>query len=183
MDVNGQSVTSLVKGVAKLETFRSQVKSFLNSRTTDDQNCISKIHGRMDKLLFKIGTKISDCAVLADQHIQGISTKKIDLGTDILEVSELLLSGTLEIITEHFARGGSFNDLSDIQEEYEEIFADGDEEIYNEVVPNIHEELNDIRDEALDIPGIIDECVSDVLMRLNDVVGDTGKLVERCSTN
>ncbi|XP_037046941.1 uncharacterized protein LOC119081813 [Bradysia coprophila] len=182
MDVNGHSVTSLVKGVAKLETLRSQVKAFLNSRTADDQNCISKIHTKTDKLLFKMGTKISDCAVLADQQIQGISNKKIDLGTDILEVSELLLSGTLEVITDHFARGGSFNDLPDIQEEYEEAFAEADDEIYNEVIPNIHDEMNSMREEALDIPAAVEECVSNVLTRLNDVVGDTGKLVERCGT-
>lgn len=182
MDVNGQSVTSLVKGVAKLETLRSQVIAFLETRPTENQNCISKIQTKVDKLLFKMGTRISDCAALAEQHIEGISNKKIDLGTDILEVSELLLSGTLEVITEHFAKGGSFSDLPDIKVEYEEILADGDDEIYNEFIPNIVGEMNEIRDEALDIPGIIDECVNNVLSRLNDVVEDTGRFVEKCNS-
>lgn len=135
----------------------------------------------MEKLLYRIGNKISDCAVLADQQIQGITSKKIDLGSDILEIAELSLSETLDVVTEHFSSGRSFDELKDIMEEYKEAFDEVDEEISSEIIPSINEEMSDIRDAALEIPSSIEMCISNVLMKLNNVVGETGKLVDKCS--
>lgn len=183
LEVNAKSVTPLVRGIEKLETLRGQVKAYLDARSTDNPDCVSKVCTKVDKTLYKIGNKISDCAALADQQIQTITDKKIDLGAEILETSEMLLSGTLHVIMDHFATGGSFNELTDIRAEYEEAIEEANEEIYKELIPNINEEFIDIRDMARDIPNAIELCVNNVLMKLNDVVGDTGRMVDRCSKN
>lgn len=179
IDVNGKSVAFLIRGIEKLETLRGQVKSFLNSKENID--CVRKVDVKVEKLMYRIGNKISDCAVLADQQIQGVTSKKIDLGSDILEIAELSLSETLDVVTEHFSSGRSFDELKDIMEEYKEAFDEIDEEINSEIIPSINEEMNDIRDVALEIPNSIEMCISNVLMKLNNVVGETGKLVDKCT--
>lgn len=181
IDINAKSVTYLIKGVEKLETLRGQVKSFLSAHRKDNIDCVSKVESKAEKVLYKVGNKIADCAVLADQQIQGITNKKIDLGSDILEIAELSLSETLDVVSEHFSSGRSFDELGDIKQEYEEAFDEIDEEIYNEIIPAIDEEMNEIRDSALAIPTTIELCISNVLMKLNNVVGETGKLVDKCS--
>lgn len=181
IEVNAKSVAYLIKGVEKLETLRGQVKSFINSRRKDNIDCVSRVDMKVEKVLYKIGNKISDCAVLADQHIQGITSKKIDLGSDILEIAELSLSETLDVVTEHFSSGRSFDELKDITQEYEEAFDEVDDEIYNEIIPAINEEMNEIRDAALAIPSTIEMCINNVLMKLNNVVGETGKMVDKCN--
>lgn len=180
IEVNAQSVTFLIKGVEKLETLRGQVKSFVNSHRGKNGDCVSKVDNKVEKVLYKIGNKISDCAVLADQQIQGITNKKIDLGADILEIAELSLSGTLDVVTEHFSSGRSFDELKDIRQEYEEAFDEVDEEIESEILPAIAFEMDDIREAAFQIPKSIEMCISNVLMKLNNVVGETGKLVDNC---
>lgn len=183
LEINAKSVTSLIKGIEKLETLRTQVKAFIDSRSADNADCANKVCTKVDKVLYKIGNKISDCAALADQQIQAISNKKIDLGSEILETSEIILSGTRYVIMDHFAHGGSFNELTDIREEYEEALEESNDEVYNEILPNINEEFIDIREEAQDIPSAVEVCVNNVLMKLNDVVADTGRLVDRCIKN
>lgn len=181
IDVNSNSVTFLIKAIQKLDTLREQVKSFLNSRRKENTDCVSKVENRVEKVFYKIGNKISDCAVLADQQIQGITNKKIDLGSEILEIAELSLSSTLDVVIEHFSSGRSFDELKDIRQEYEEAFDEIDDEIRNEILPAINEETNEIRDEALIIPNSIESCISNVLMKLNNVVGETGRLVDKCT--
>lgn len=182
IDVNAKAVSSLIKGIEKLEISREHVKSFINSRRRENIDCVSRVDIKVEKVLYKIGNKISDCAVLADQQIQGITNKKIDLGSDILEIAELSLSETLDVVTEHFSSGRSFDELKDIKQEYEEAFDEVDEEINSEIIPAINEEMNEIRDAALAIPSTIEICISTVLMKLNSVVGETGKLVDKCNT-
>ncbi|KAJ6643008.1 hypothetical protein Bhyg_07964 [Pseudolycoriella hygida] len=183
IEINAKSVTYLIKGIEKLETLRGQVKSFLSAHRKENIDCVSKVDNKFEKAFYKIGNKISDCAVLADQQIQGITNKKIDLGSDILEIAELSLSETLDVVTEHFSSGRSFDELKDIKQEYEHAFVEVDEEIFGEIVPAIDEEMNEIREAALDIPNSIDVCISNVLMKLNNVVGEAGKLVEKCRSS
>lgn len=180
IEVNAQSVTFLIKGIEKIETLRGQVKSFLNSHKKENIECVSRVDNKVEKVFYKIGNKIADCAVLADQQIQGITNKKIDLGSDILEISELSLSETLDVVIDHFSSGRSFDELRDITQEYEEAFDEVDEEIANEIIPSINEEMDNIRDTAQGIPNTIEVCISNVLMKLNNVVGETGKLVDKC---
>lgn len=182
IDVNAKSVTYLIKGIEKLETLRAQVKSFISAHRKENIECVSRVDSKVDKVLYKIGNKIADCAVLADKNIQGITNKKIDLGSDILEIAELSLSETLDVVTEHFSSGRSFDELKDIKQEYEEAFVEIDEEIYSEIIPAINEEMNEIRDAALAIPTTIEVCINNVMMKLNSVVGEAGKMVDKCSS-
>lgn len=182
IDINAKSVTFLIKGIEQLETLRGQVKSFISAHRKTNIDCVSKVESKVDKVLYKIGNKIADCAVLADQNIQGITNKKIDLGSDILEIAELSLSETLDVVTDHFSSGRSFDELKDIKQEYEEAFDEIDEEIYNDIIPAIDEEMNEIRDAALAIPSTIEVCINNVMMKLNNVVAETGKMVDKCTS-